>query len=218
MLVDITRDGEVIPAVVQLTKMGFVFVLHRETGEPLFDIEERPVSTDGVPGELLSPTQPFPVKPPPLIEQLKPGGRLVIPVDQDSFGQDLVLFRSESGEVALLDAFCPHLGAHLGHGGKVRGEEIDCPFHAWRFGTDGQCKAVPYASRMPRRASVATWHTRIVGDMILAWHHPDRLEPAWEPMAEVPEHDNDEWTDWVRKEWTIKAINQELSAAATEPG
>ncbi|NKB45193.1 MAG: PQQ-binding-like beta-propeller repeat protein [Alphaproteobacteria bacterium] len=69
MLVDISRDGEVIPALVQLTKQGLVFVLHRETGEPIFGVEERPVPTDGaVPGEVLSPTQPFPVKPPPLIK------------------------------------------------------------------------------------------------------------------------------------------------------
>ena len=72
ILVDITRDGangrEVIPAVVQLTKQAFVFVLHRETGEPVFPVEERPVPTDGVPGEYLSPTQPFPVKPPPLMK------------------------------------------------------------------------------------------------------------------------------------------------------
>jgi quinoprotein glucose dehydrogenase len=52
--------------VVQATKMGFVFVLHRETGEPIFPVEERPVPQQGVPGEKLSPTQPFPVKPPPL--------------------------------------------------------------------------------------------------------------------------------------------------------
>ncbi len=69
MLVDITRDGEVIPAVAQLTKHGFVFVFHRETGEPLFEIEERPVPTDGVPGDVLSPTQPFPTAPPPLVKQ-----------------------------------------------------------------------------------------------------------------------------------------------------
>jgi len=68
MLIDITRDGEKIPAVVILTKQALVFVLHRETGEPLFPVEERPVPTDGVPGEQLSPTQPFPVKPPPLMK------------------------------------------------------------------------------------------------------------------------------------------------------
>ncbi len=62
LLVDITRDGVKIPVVMVLTKVGVVFTFHRETGEPFFDIEERPVPTDGVPGEQLSPTQPFPVK------------------------------------------------------------------------------------------------------------------------------------------------------------
>ncbi|HJP04246.1 MAG: hypothetical protein CL799_13485 [Chromatiales bacterium] len=67
LLVDITRDGKQIPVVVILTKTGVVFVLHRDTGEPFFEIEERPVPTDGIPGDQLSPTQPFPVKPPPLM-------------------------------------------------------------------------------------------------------------------------------------------------------
>jgi quinoprotein glucose dehydrogenase len=52
---------------VQGTKLGLVFVLHRETGEPLFPVEERPVPRGGAPGEVLAPTQPFPVKPPPLV-------------------------------------------------------------------------------------------------------------------------------------------------------
>lgn len=68
ILVDITRDGRKIPAVVVLTKQAYVFVLHRDTGAPLFPVEERPVPTDGVLGEQLSPTQPFPVKPPPLMK------------------------------------------------------------------------------------------------------------------------------------------------------
>ena len=69
LLVDITRDGETIPVVVVLTKQGLVFVFHRETGQPFFPIEERavPVETD-VPGEVLSPPQPFPVKPPSLLK------------------------------------------------------------------------------------------------------------------------------------------------------
>jgi quinoprotein glucose dehydrogenase len=66
-LVDLPREGSTLPAVVQATKMGHLFVLHRETGEPLFPVEERPVPQGGVKGEKLSPTQPFPVKPPPLI-------------------------------------------------------------------------------------------------------------------------------------------------------
>lgn len=64
VLMELERDGERIPAVVQATKMGMLFVFHRETGEPLFDIEERPVPQGGVAGEALSPTQPFSVLPP----------------------------------------------------------------------------------------------------------------------------------------------------------
>ena len=54
------------PGVAQTTKMGFVFLLDRETGEPLYPVEERPVPQGGVPGESLSPTQPFPTHPGPL--------------------------------------------------------------------------------------------------------------------------------------------------------
>jgi len=66
LLVDLQRNGQRIPVVVQLTKQGLVFVFHRETGVPVFPVEERPVPVDGVPGDALSPTQPFPVAPPPL--------------------------------------------------------------------------------------------------------------------------------------------------------
>ena len=64
-----TEDGEV-PAVIQLTKQGFVFALNRDTGEPIYPVEERPVLTDGVPGETLSPTQPMPTVLPPLVPQV----------------------------------------------------------------------------------------------------------------------------------------------------
>lgn len=67
MLIDITHNGEKVPAVVQNTKQGFSFVLHRETGEPIFGVEERPVPQDALAGEWLSPTQPFPISPPPLV-------------------------------------------------------------------------------------------------------------------------------------------------------
>ncbi|MBT8446442.1 MAG: pyrroloquinoline quinone-dependent dehydrogenase [Gammaproteobacteria bacterium] len=66
ILADITVEGRSVPALIQNTKMGLVFVLNRVTGEPVFDIEERPVPTDGLPGEPLSPTQPFPVDMPSL--------------------------------------------------------------------------------------------------------------------------------------------------------
>ncbi len=66
MLLDVTQNGRRVPAVAQTTKMSLLFIFNRETGEPLFGIEERPVPQSDVPGEATWPTQPFPVKPPPL--------------------------------------------------------------------------------------------------------------------------------------------------------
>jgi len=66
VLVNVRRGRREIPAVVVATKMGHIFVLNRETGKPLFPIEERRVPQGAAPGEELSPTQPFPVLPPPL--------------------------------------------------------------------------------------------------------------------------------------------------------
>ena len=69
VLITVRRDSRDIPAIAQLTKMGFVFILDRLTGKPLFPVEERPVPHSDVPGEAAWPTQPSPVKPPPLVRQ-----------------------------------------------------------------------------------------------------------------------------------------------------
>jgi quinoprotein glucose dehydrogenase len=65
-LFEVNRNGKKIPAVAQITKMGILFVFNRVTGEPMYGMEERPVPQSVVPGEKTSPTQPFPLKPPPL--------------------------------------------------------------------------------------------------------------------------------------------------------
>jgi quinoprotein glucose dehydrogenase len=64
ILADITVDGRKIKAVAQPSKQGFLYVLDRVTGKPVWPIEERPVEQGNVPGEWYSPTQPFPAKPP----------------------------------------------------------------------------------------------------------------------------------------------------------
>ena len=66
ILLDVVRDGKTIPAVAQISKMSLLFMFNRTTGEPIFGLEERPVPASHVPGEQSSPTQPFPLKPPPL--------------------------------------------------------------------------------------------------------------------------------------------------------
>lgn len=87
-LVDITVDGREVPALVQVTKQGFTYVLDRRTGEPVWPIEERPVPSSDVPGEQLSPTQPFPTRPAPFEMQ---------GLEED----DLIDFTPELREMAL---------------------------------------------------------------------------------------------------------------------
>ena len=62
------------------------------------------------------------------------------------------MFRDTNGHVHALDAFCPHLGANLAVGGKVKGSCLECPFHAWRFnGDDGKCVNIPGAKKSKQK-------------------------------------------------------------------
>ncbi|HEY6458762.1 MAG TPA: Rieske 2Fe-2S domain-containing protein, partial [Polyangiaceae bacterium] len=99
-------------------------------------------------------------------DEVAPGA--VVPLRY--FGRDLVIFREERGDVHVLDAHCPHMGAHLGHGGTVKDGCVRCPFHAWRFDGTGQCVEVPYSARVPPRARVRPWHVREVNGLVLVWH------------------------------------------------
>ena len=69
------------------------------------------------------------------------------------FGRELVAFRTEDGKASVFDAHCPHVGAHLGHGGTVIGSTLQCPFHGWRFSGDGTCAAIPYSDKIPATAN-----------------------------------------------------------------
>jgi len=96
-LVTVQRDGQEIPAVAQATKMGRIFLLHRETGQSLFPVEERPAPQGGVMGEQISPTQPFPTAPPPLIPQTLPPDEAwgLTPWDRSKCREQISRLRSE---------------------------------------------------------------------------------------------------------------------------
>lgn len=130
------------------------------------------------------------------------------------FDRDLVLYRSESGQPVLLNAFCPHLGAHLGHGGTVKGEHIACPFHAWEFAGDGHCKNVPYAKNMPPRVKdkqcIHSYPVVEKNQTIWAWYHPENAEPSFDVM-DLPEFADDAWTPPLRYDWEFRGAIQETS-------
>ena len=84
-LVDLHKDGKTIPALIQATKMGFLFVLNRNTGEPIYPIVEKPYPASDVPGEHASPTQPYVATPRPTIPDTTPPVSML--ADITSFGQ-----------------------------------------------------------------------------------------------------------------------------------
>jgi 3-ketosteroid 9alpha-monooxygenase subunit A len=145
-------------------------------------------------------------------DELAPGG--VLPLKY--FGKDLVLFRSEDGKASVLDAHCPHMGAHLGHGGVVKDGCIKCPFHAWRFDGEGTCKEIPYTQKpIPLKARVKPWHVREVNGLILAWHHPKGEPPQWD-IAPIEEYGSPDWTPYEKRRWKIKTHNQEMAENAVD--
>ena len=68
-----------------------------------------------------------------------------------ALGKEFCVFRGETGEVGVLDAYCPHLGANLSVGGTVKGDCVQCPFHGWEFDAKGVCRRIPYAKEIPLR-------------------------------------------------------------------
>ena len=129
------------------------------------------------------------------------------------FGRDLVLFRTASGEPRLVDAYCPHLGAHLGVGGRVVDETIQCPFHGWRFdGASGACVEVPYddVDYIPKTARVRSYPVVERNHMIFAWHHLEDKPPTYE-VPEVPEFFDDDWLPIVVREFPVATCAQEMA-------
>ncbi|OKH84066.1 3-ketosteroid-9-alpha-hydroxylase [Mycobacterium sp. ST-F2] len=121
-----------------------------------------------------------------------------------AFGQKLVVFRGEDGQLNVLDSYCRHMGGDLSQG-TVKGNEIACPFHDWRWGGDGKCKLVPYAKRTPRLARTAKWSTLEQDGMLFIWNDPEGNPPPDDvtiPRIEAAE--SDEWTDW---HWYTTVVN-----------
>ena len=128
------------------------------------------------------------------------------------FGRDLVLYRTASGQPRVLDAHCPHLGAHLAVGGKVEDECLRCPFHGWSFGPDGQCVDIPYSTsdHIPSKAHARTYPTVERNQMIWAWHHAEGEAPFYE-VPEVEEFSSPDWTPIDCREFEIAVPCQDMA-------
>lgn len=97
------------------------------------------------------------------------------------FGREWVLWRDASGSPVMQDAYCPHLGAHLG-GGKVCGDRLVCPFHGFAYASDGVCAETP-DGRTPPRVRLRTLPLRERAGLVLGYWHEQGAPPHWEPPA-----------------------------------
>jgi phenylpropionate dioxygenase-like ring-hydroxylating dioxygenase large terminal subunit len=134
----------------------------------------------------------------------------VIPIQ--ALGRELVAFQTESGAISVLDAHCPHQGAHLGHGGTIKGETIECPFHKWCFDTAGKCQKIPYCDSIPKtkKAEIHAYPILERLGKILIYFSSDYSAPSWE----IPQFENDligNWTEPTFSEMSFTTHIQEFA-------
>jgi nitrite reductase/ring-hydroxylating ferredoxin subunit/putative sterol carrier protein len=122
------------------------------------------------------------------------------------FGKELVLYRTSSGEAVAIEPFCPHLGAHFGHGGTLEGDTLRCPFHGWKFGPDGKCTHAPGSDKVPR-AALSRYPLIEQDDVISVFH--DATGQGREPFP-FPPLGMTGFTASRFVEWTLRSHPQEI--------
>ena len=122
------------------------------------------------------------------------------------FARDLVVWRGEDGQARVLDAYCRHLGAHMGIGGRVNGNDLECPFHAWQYNEKGAVTRIPYARTIPPQAKrdncVRSWPVTERNGLVWVWYHPDNIAPLFEIDA-YAEVGSPGWTPFKKSEWRV---------------
>ena len=96
------------------------------------------------------------------------------------FGREMVAWRSASGRVSVFDAYCEHLGAHLGYGGHVEGENLVCPFHGWEWNADGRNVCVPYEKHPNKGRRIRSYPTVERNAAVWIWYDVERREPYFD--------------------------------------
>ncbi|GAA5048560.1 Rieske 2Fe-2S domain-containing protein [Nocardia callitridis] len=140
------------------------------------------------------------------------------PHSVEAFGTKLVIWADSAGELHVLDAYCRHMGGDLTMG-EVKGDDIACPFHDWRWGANGKCTAIPYGRRVPPLARTRKWTTLERNGQLFVWQDHQGTQPPPEvtiPHIEGPYTDADGnpseergsgWTNWTWDSLRIEGAN-----------
>jgi hypothetical protein len=106
------------------------------------------------------------------------------------------------------------LGAHLGHGGKIVGDCIKCPFHDFEFNADGICTKTGYSTKPPPKARLRMFELQEKNGFILIWHDMQGNSPDWE----VPEIASEGWSKLLTIDWKLRSHPQETTENSVDIG
>jgi 3-ketosteroid 9alpha-monooxygenase subunit A len=124
-----------------------------------------------------------------------------------AFGTKLVVFADSTGSMHVLDGYCRHMGGDLTQG-TVKGDQVACPFHDWRWGGDGRCAAIPYAKRVPARARTRSWLTLEQNHQLFVWNDPEGNPPPDDVVIpRIEAAYSDQWSSWTWDSVTIEGSN-----------
>jgi 3-ketosteroid 9alpha-monooxygenase subunit A len=125
-----------------------------------------------------------------------------------AFGTKLVVFADSQGKLNVLDGYCRHMGGDLSQG-TIKGDEVACPFHDWRWGGNGRCQQIPYARRVPPRARTRSWLTLERNEQLFVYNDPEGNPPP--PGVDIPEIASGEeralYSPWVWDSVLVESSN-----------
>lgn len=97
------------------------------------------------------------------------------------FDTSFVCYRDSQNAIHVFDAYCPHLGAHLGVGGKIVNDLLVCPFHGWQYNTVGECVKIPNCKNIPKRAKLQTYQVQEIDSRVFFYldriHNDAKINP-----------------------------------------
>ncbi|PQM52590.1 2Fe-2S ferredoxin [Mycolicibacter virginiensis] len=96
------------------------------------------------------------------------------------FGREMVAWRAESGQLTVMNAYCEHLGAHLGFGGTVCGEVLQCPFHGWQWNAQGRNVCIPYQDKPNRGRRITTYPVIERNEAVYIWNDAQGRAPFFD--------------------------------------
>jgi 3-ketosteroid 9alpha-monooxygenase subunit A len=124
-----------------------------------------------------------------------------------AFGTKLVVFADSSGTLHVLDGYCRHMGGDLTQG-TIKGDQVACPFHDWRWSGNGRCAAIPYAKRVPPRARTRSWLTLERNGQLFVYNDPQGKPPPENVVIpEIEEVGSPKWSSWSWNSVLVEGSN-----------